>query len=310
MITRVLIGTGVLIVALIVGLVVWGQSQKAGVPADELEARYVTADDRFVSVDGRRVRVRELGDATAPAIILIHGFSYSLETWNGWGAGLADEFRVIAVDLPGHGLTGPDPQARYTVDDLAQFVGEAMDALGVERASLVGNSLGGLAAWRFAASAPERVDRLVLIAPGGYSINGVTDEPVEVPDVMKFYLTTAPEALVAQFAAAVYGDPTKLDPERTAQKRDMIRRAGNGDALVNVLEVFTLPDPTADLARVSAPTLVLWGDKDVAVPPEHGDRFIADMPNARLVRYPDLGHIPQEEAPAQTLADARAFLLE
>ena len=148
------------------GYATWRAAQ--GEPAAALEARYAGPADRFINIDGARVRVREEGPADAPAILMIHGFTYSLETWDAWAEALKDDHRIIRYDLLGHGLTGPDPKERYAPAERAAFIGAVMDALDLPSAIIAGNSLGGLAAWRFAAASPARTDALILVSPGVY----------------------------------------------------------------------------------------------------------------------------------------------
>lgn len=279
-----------------------------GASAAALEAKYAIPADRFVEVAGARVRIREEGDPAAPPILLIHGFTHSLETWNGWAASLKDEYRVIRYDLLGHGLTGPDYKERYSPEERAAFIGEILDEMNLQRAAIAGNSLGGLAAWRFASNNPERVDALILISPGAYPLNGVSDEPAEIPAAMKAYLMTAPEAGVRASAALIYADDAKISDGRIAVMRDMIRRQGNGAALIKSLEEFTLPDPSGALARIEAPTLILWGENDIIIPIEQGRDLELAIPNARLISYPGVGHAAQEEEPEKTVTDATAFL--
>lgn len=255
-----------------------------------------------------RARVRIEGDASAPVIVLIHGFSFSLESWDGWAETLSQTHRVVRMDLPGHALTGPDPQARYSVDQTVDFVEGLLSELGIERAVLGGNSLGGLVAWKLAARRPDLVDRLVLVAPGGFSINGVTEDPVPVAAAVSFYLTQAPQPMIAAATSGLFGEATRMDAAMAQRVGDLMRADGVGQALVERLEVFTLPAPEAELAHVTAPTLLLWGGRDRMVPPAHAEGFLAAMPASELVTYEDLGHIPQEEDPARSLADVRAFL--
>ncbi len=298
---------GLLVLGAAAAGVLYWQATK-GVSASALEATYASSADRFVDVAGARVRIREEGNPAAPPVVLIHGFSHSLETWDGWANALKTEYRVIRYDLLGHGLTGPDPQSRYSPIERAAFLGEILNALDIEQAAIAGNSLGGLAAWRFASENSAQVSALILISPGAYPLNSVSDEPADIPAAMKAYLMTAPEAGVRASAELIYADDEKIAEERLAVMRDMIRREGNGAALIQSLEEFTLPDPTEALAQIEAPTLILWGEDDIIIPIEQGRKIESAIPDARLIAYPGVGHAAQEEAPEQTVADAIAFL--
>jgi len=134
--------------------------------AAEVEARYATPPSQFVTVDGLRVHYRDRG--AGPAIVLLHGSHSSLFTWEGWAAALSPEHRVISLDLPGHGLTGPDPQGRYSIAEMADFLDRFLAAIKVERFSLAGNSMGGGVAWHYALAHPDRVDRLILVDAYAY----------------------------------------------------------------------------------------------------------------------------------------------
>ncbi|GJL98000.1 MAG: alpha/beta hydrolase [Hyphobacterium sp.] len=306
----------VALLALIIG-VFWFQNMRPLTPSETVDmgttpeipdSPYWTDEDRWVEVGGLQVRVRMSGREGAPALILVHGFSVSLESWDAWADDLSADYRVIRMDLPGHGLTGPDPEQRYTVPQTAEFIGNVMDSLGIDRATIGANSLGGLAAWRFAANNPHRVSSLILVSPGGYSINGVTQEPVAVPAAVEAYLRSAPPAFVSAATATLYGDPSRLDPSVPERISALMRHGENGAAMVARLEVFTLPDPEADLARVLAPTLILHGERDVMIPVDHSRAMAAVMPDARLVTFENLGHVAHQEDPAGTLIEVRAFL--
>ena len=290
------------------GFVAWRSMQ--GEAQTRIESEYFLSTDRYVVVAGATIRLREEGAPSNPPILLIHGFTHSLETWDEWARALKDEYRVLRYDLLGHGLSGPDPLQRYSPVQRAQFIGELLDTLGVERVSIAGNSLGGLAAWRFAAMRPDRVDRLILISPGAYPLNGVSDVPATIPPVMKAYLLTATEPAVAASAKLIYADDSRITPERVAVMRTMMRREGNGKAMIQSLEQFTLPDPTPDLAKITSPTLIQWGEDDMLIPVAQGRRLEGAIANARLITYAGVGHAAQEEAPAQTVADALIFLSE
>lgn len=273
-------------------------------------AIYMTSDDRMMQIAGANVRVRIEGPEDAPPIILLHGFIYSLETWDAWAASLKADYRVIRYDLLGHGLSGPDPQERYAPQERAEFIGDVMEALGIERAIIGGNSLGGLAAWRFAATYPDRVEALVLVSPGAYPTNGVEDEPLPPPPQVEAFLRTAADPAVAFTLGNIYADKADVTPERIELVGTMMRQEGNGEAYVKSIKEFTLPDPEPMLAKITAPTLIFWGADDRVIPVDHGERLATAIPNARLVVYPGVGHVAHEEEPEKSVNELRAFLAE
>ncbi len=299
-----------LTVAIIAGAAIslWIWQSVGGISPGRLEARYMTEADRFVEIGQARVRVREEGASEGTPIILLHGFTFSLESWDGWAALLSEDYRVIRFDLLGHGLTGPDPQGRYGPMERVELLRDLMDALEIDRAHIVGNSLGGLVAWRFAARYPERVSSLILVDPGAYPINGVTDVPAPIPPAIEVLLRTAPEMGVRAMLNYVFYDDAQVTEERVERVRDMMRRRGNGAAFIDHLKEFVLPDPEPDLAGIDVPTLIMWGGQDVLISPTHGRLLAQAMPRARLVVYENLGHVPHEEAPAETASDALSFL--
>ncbi|MEM9988046.1 MAG: alpha/beta fold hydrolase, partial [Pseudomonadota bacterium] len=271
-------------------------------------SRYITPQDQFVEVDGATIRVRQEGPIDGTPLILLHGFTYSLETWDRWAEELATSYRVIRYDLLGHGLTGPDKRKRYTPHQRADFLASVMDALGIEKANLAGNSLGGLVAWRFAAQNPDHVEKLILIAPAAYPINGVTDDPAPIPPTIDQFMRYAPDSGVRISLELLYGDSSLVTNDRVALAGHMMKSAENGEAFIDHLEAFTLPNPTADLAKIIAPTLIMWGRSDGFIPPTHAAMMRDAIPNAELALYSGIGHLPQEEAPIRTVTDAKRFL--
>lgn len=270
---------------------------------------FLTSDTR-VTIDDVEIRYRDEGPKNAPTIVMVHGFTSSLETWDTLANDLKSDYRIIRLDLPGHGLSGIDPSGDYSNARTVRLFSLLLKQLNLDDVTVIGNSLGGLVAWRGALDNPVTIGNLVLISPGGFSINGVTDTPVEVPMMVKLYLTKAPSAGVKQASKALYGDPIKLTDARLKVIEDMMKRSGNGDAFVARAGQFTLPAPEADLQNLTVPTLIIWGDKDIMVPPNHGPKFVAVMPNAILKTYEGVGHVPQEETPEQLAADIRDFLLD
>jgi pimeloyl-ACP methyl ester carboxylesterase len=146
-------------------------------PVEELKARWAQAPSQFITVQGMQVHVRDEGPRDDPVpVVLLHGTSASLHTWEGWTGALKGQRRVIRFDLPGFALTGPHPHDDYSIDAYVRFVVATLDRLGIARCVLAGNSLGGQIAWAVAATHPTRVERLVLVDAAGYPF-----EPQSVP---------------------------------------------------------------------------------------------------------------------------------
>lgn len=305
---RIFVGLLALIAAAVVAVAAYSWKAGQGLDQAAVEETYLETRDQFVPVDGLEVRLRDEGPRDAPVILMLHGFTFSLESFDALAEELSGQFRVVRYDLRGHGLTGPDPEKRYSPDQRAEHIGAVMDALGIERATILGNSLGGLASWRFAAGQPARVRSLVLVSPGAYPINGVGDEPAPVPALLEAYLRTVPEAGLEASVARIYADPASVTAERKEEIRAMMRREGNGEAFVDALKVFTLPDPEPLLAQVEAPTLIIWGAEDQVIDHQDGSKMQAVMPNAELLVLDGIGHVAHEEAPGRVADEIRSFL--
>ncbi|MGJ8560350.1 MAG: alpha/beta fold hydrolase [Litorimonas sp.] len=272
------------------------------------DSPYISASDRIVTIDGDRIRYRVEGPDGAPALILLHGFTDSLHSWDRLTAELDDNFRIIRPDLPGHGLSGVNGAGDYSNEALAKFVGAFIRETTDSPPIVIGNSLGGLAAWRVAADAPDTIAGLVLIAPGGVPHNGVTETPLKVPAMLRFYLNKAPEAGVRLALQSMYGDPERLDETDIVRFGALMRQSGNGDAFIARAAQFTLPDPVEDLTRITIPTLIIWGEADSVLPPAHADIFDTVIADSRVLRLPGVGHMPQAEVPVDVATAIRAFL--
>ena len=282
-------------------------------PVDALKARWAAAPSLFISMDGMQVHLRDEGPRDDPSpIVLLHGTSASLHTWEGWAAALRGQRRIIRFDLPGYALTGPDPRKAYNIgSDYPAFVLAVMDALKVQRFVLAGNSLGGQIAWHTALAAPQRVDKLILVDSSGYPLDStsvplgfrIARNPVLAP-LMQNIL---PRAVVESSLRNVYGQPERVTPELVDLFMDMTRRAGNRAALTERFKSGYTADTTR-LAQIKAPTLILWGGQDRLIPPNHGERFEKAITGAQRVVFPQLGHVPHEEDAAQTVVAVKAFL--
>ncbi len=303
---RLAIALGVIVV-LLAALIAW--QWQSDVPLPTLKARWATGASRFVDVDGMDVHYRDEGTGTP--IVLVHGTGSALQTWDAWtGKLIADGYRVVRLDFPGFGLTGPEPRGDYRIEAYVDFLDHVATRLGLQTFALAGNSLGGQIAWRYAAAHPERVTALVLVDAAGYPIAGTP--PIafrlgRMPIAAKLMAHLDPRWLVARTLRLSYGDPTRVTPALIDRYTDMALRPGNRAAFGQRTSV-PFDDRTAELARLKMPVLILWGGRDHLIPVANARRFAAAIPGADLRIYDDLGHVPMEEDAARTVADVEQFL--
>ena len=299
-----LIGLGVVLVAALAWLYTPDQPRAA------LVATYARPPSQFLDILGARLHVRDTGPRAAPAIVLLHGFGSSLQTWDAWAADLDRDHRLIRYDLPGFGLTGRDPTGDYTDERSIAILLALLDQLGVPRATIVGNSMGGRIAWRFAAAHPERMDKLVLISPDGFASPGVPYGATQyVPLMMRALPYVLPSFMLRASLAPAYADPKVMTEPLYARYRDMMLAPGVRQAIVDRMGQQKLLDPVPLLRTIQAPTLLLWGEQDAMIPFGNAADYLAALPHARLAPLPAVGHLPQEEAP-ETVAILRRFLDE
>lgn len=292
----------------VVGLGAWLYAPDK--PRADLERLYLARPTDMIQVGDTRLHVRDTGPRDAPAVILIHGFGSSLHTWEPWAEALDDDLRVIRLDLPGSGLSPPDPTRNYTDDHVIALLLAMMDRLGVPKASFVGNSVGGRLAWTMAAEHPERVDRLVLVSPDGFASPGFEyGKAPDVPFIMQAMRYVLPRGMLRSNIAVGYADPAALTEPTVTRYRDLMLAPGARQAMLDRMEQTVLRDPVPMLRRIQAPVLLVWGEKDGMIPIANAADYRRELTDARLVSFPDLGHLPQEEAPARSLPPVRAFLL-
>lgn len=277
----------------------------------ELERDYLASPADMIDIQGALLHVRDDGPAEAPAVIMVHGFGASLHTWEPWASALSQSHRVIRFDLPGSGLSPPDPENDYRDQRVIALLLALMDEKAIARASLIGHSIGGRIAWRAAADHPERIEKLVLIAPDGFASPGFeygrAPETSMLLNVMRYVL---PKAMLRSNLAQSYGDPAALTGPTVDRYYDLMLAPGSRQALLNRLEQTVLADPRPLLERIARPVLLVWGEQDGLIPFSNAQDYLDHLPDARLVSFPGLGHVPHEEAPETTLPPVAEFLSE
>src|SRR5712691_477683 len=279
----------------------------------ELASRWAPPPSQFVDVAGLKVHVRDEGPRDDPSpIVLLHGTGSSLHAWEGWAAALRDKRRVIRLDLPGFGLTGPSPDRVYGVDHDIRLTVAILDKLGVARCVLGGNSLGGAVAWRAALAHPARVDKLILVDSGGYPAHP-TSMPIgfrllRMPGITWLLHNTLPRSLVVQGLRNVFGDPGRVTQEMIERSVELTQRAGNRRALVDRFNQRQWGSLAHRIPELKLPTLIVWGGRDRLLPPDDAERFHRDIAGSTLALFEDLGHAPEEEDPVRTVAAVKRFL--
>jgi len=286
------------------------------IPVETLKAQYCDERSSFVTIDGLEVHYQDLGPTDAgvvdrPPLLLIHGLMSSLHCWSEWIPSLSCNRRVVALDIPPFAITGPHPKGMLDEETYMNFMMKFVDAVGLDEFITVGNSLGGYLSWRLAAEAPGRVRAVGLLNPAG----GTDKRPLalfafKIPLVRQAYQSITPKAAVLAGTAALFGDSRRLDPSSLQRVRDLILREGTRTAIQENLRFMQMPDP-ARLAEVRCPVFLQWGEADTVLPlRDNLSGFAAQVRDLRLRTYPEVGHMPMEEIPAQSLADFQWFLDE
>lgn len=304
-------------VLLIVAAVAFALSRAPDRSVESLVARWAPPPSDFIDLRGLVVHLRDEGPREDPApVVLLHGTGSSLHTWEGWARVLKTGRRVITLDLPGFGLTGPFtgdwPAEDYRGDTLARFVITLLDRLQVQRFVVGGNSLGGEIAWRMATLQPQRVAGLILVAASGPAHEAQAVPAglwlARVPVLNRVGEHLLPRSLVATSVASVYGDPGKVTAALVDRYFELTLREGNRRALTQRLAARVAGQDEERIATLKLPTLILWGGRDRLIPPAVGKVFESRVAGSRRVVFDDLGHVPQEEDPARTVEPVREFL--
>ena len=282
-------------------------------PVSALRERWAPPPSAFIEVAGLQVHYRDEGPRDDPLpIVLIHGTSASLHTWEGWTAALRGTRRVVTFDLPGFGLTGPNASGDYSDENYVRFTLQMLDALKLQRVVLGGNSLGGAIAWQTASASPDRVARLILIDAGGYPLES-SSVPIgfriaRLPVLRDLMRVTLPRGVIEASVRNVFGDPSRVTPELVDRYMATTMRAGNREALGRRMTQTVWGQGLERISALTQPTLILWGGRDRLIPPAHAQRFATDIKGSTLVMFDDLGHVPHEEDPQRTVAVVQQFL--
>lgn len=286
------------------------------IPRTVMIKKYTSADSKFMPIMGMNVHYRDQGNPndTVP-LVLIHGTSSSLHTWEKLTSLLnqADygNKRVISLDMPAFGLTGPNPENKYSYENFTQVIDSLLIKLNVKTCIIGGNSLGGGIAWHYAVTYKNKVARLILIDASGYpkkdEKGSLGFKIAQTPVLNNLLLYITPKSLVQKSLEGAYYDPTLLEANTITRYHELLLCEGNRAATLSLFKNKIEQHPEL-IKTIQAPTLIIWGKEDGLISWENANLFHQDIANSQVVMLEKVGHVPNEEAPDKVAVAIQAFL--
>lgn len=282
------------------------------IPVDDLKKTYANGYSNFIEVNNLNVHYREEGEGFP--IVLLHGTAASLHTWDAWTEELKKSHKVIRMDLPAFGLTGPNASADYTIKAYTKFLHQFLQKIEVNKFYLVGNSLGSNIAWNYTAEYPEKVEKLILLDASGLPTNKpqpTVFKMAKTPVFNSLFLYITPKFFIKKNIKEVYADDTKITDDLITRYHKMALRNGNRQAFIDRAKIDFKLGTKANLDKlksIQTPTLLIWGAKDSWIPLDNGKRMDSILPNSKLQILENSGHVPMEENPEESLVFLRDFI--
>ena len=275
----------------------------------ELKNKYAYPTSSFIFIDGINVHFRDVGKGDA--ILLIHGTGASLHTWEKWIDILSPGYRVISFDLPGFGLTGPDPNHNYQISRYTAILDSLMVKLKVDSFHIAGNSLGGLVAWHYTTQFPQKILTLNLIDAAGLPQPGKKPpfifQLAKLPVLSTLLQKVTPKSIIEKSMLDVYKNDQLVTEKLIDRYFELSLREGNRTAFVKRMSQLNEKLVVGDLENITVPVLIQWGKDDRWIPLANAFEFQKLIPKAELIIY-DSGHVPMEENPMETVKDYMIFL--
>jgi pimeloyl-ACP methyl ester carboxylesterase len=271
------------------------------IPREKLKPIYANASSQFMPLMGMNVHYRDEGNMQdSTPLILIHGMSSSLNTWDSLVILMKDKKRLISIDLPGFGLTGPNPENKYGFDYYTKFLDSFLTNLNVNNFILAGNSMGGGVSWHYAVSHPEKVNQLILIDAAGYQgkkgKGSLGFKLASMPVVNNLLLYITPKFLIKKSLETVFVDQTKITEKEIDRYHDLTIAEGNRKAALSIFKNGFIQEPEK-IQSITTPTLIIWGDQDQLITVDNAYLFNKNIKGSELEVLKNVGHVPMEEVP-------------
>lgn len=286
------------------------------IPIADLSLRYgLPASQTFEPSPGVRIHYTDEGKRGGRTLILVHGFAASVHAWRPWIDRLSQDYRLVAIDLPGHGLTQTPPGYRATLEGNAQLVDALAKHLGVDRFVIAGNSMGGAVSLAYAMAYPDHLEGLVLVDAAGWpgEAGGNSQPPLAFAMLNNGFgrallKMVDPRLLARQGLPSAYRDPALVNDALVDRYGDLAMAEGHRDVLLTQRSQPVPPWTPDSFQAIHVPTLVLAGEKDMVIPAANSRAIANAIPGAYLVTYPEGGHVPMEQLPDETVRHLRSFI--
>jgi pimeloyl-ACP methyl ester carboxylesterase len=274
---------------------------------EDLDPETAGAPGSFIDIDGRSIHYVQAGQGDP--VVLIHGWNGSTFDLRYIIPELAQRYRVVAIDLLGYGYSARPADGDYSIAGQGGLVGQMMDRLGIERAAVLGHSMGGAIAMWLALHYPERVERLILVdsVTANEMFRGRNWGMVLRPLLPLLSPVLLRKWIMRRGLRSAVHDPAHLTPETLEDHLRPLRMKGHLRASAKQLS-DRRRDEAFDAGQIRQPTLILWGEHDRWVPLSTGEVLAQLIPNARLVAIRSAGHLPLEEQPALCNRELLEFL--
>ena len=311
-IIKVTLITCVSILGLFIVSLFFGARYPMDKSAEEIEAKYLEDSSSFINIDG--VNIHYTDEGTGTVILLLHANYANLIDWKPWVKTLSPNYRIIRMDIPGHGLTEADPLNDYSMPRTVFLIERLISSLGIKQLSVVGASLGGTIGIHFTRNNPEIVDHLILVSPGALNprVRG-SNKPAKLPKAFNLMTQITPRLLVKGLLTGGFGDPSNISEELITRWHDLLLREGQRDAQMARMRQYVSGDIDQVIKQVKAPVLIMWGKKNKVVPVELAyemKNLLVNSHSIEIIIYESGGHQLVQELGQETAVDALEYLVQ